>query len=159
MQAVEPDTFIRECSVDDVRRLGALVLDDNMRESGLFKQADPVWRGYYALEEAKHLLVLGAFAILPRVPDGKLVGYSVVVLAPHHQNGNEIVAQVDAIFVQRHYRAGGLGMRLFKATEAVVAHRGVKRLMFRTSPHHPFTNTLQKQGYRVREFTLLKELR
>lgn len=113
--------------------------------------AVPNIKHYGALEDAGLLRSVGAWA------DGKLVGLANVLTSrmPHHDKS---ICVMESLFLHPDHRAGGLGLRLLRAAEALAAETG-DALFVTAPPRGALMRVIRRLGYSSAGATFVKALR
>jgi GNAT superfamily N-acetyltransferase len=78
---------------------------------------------------------LGLFVAISLRRDGRLIGYSLFVLAGTLHTRSTVEAFNDAVYVDPAERKGPTGVVLLRRTERLLAARGARRLIYRTKLH------------------------
>jgi GNAT superfamily N-acetyltransferase len=138
---------IRPVSVDEVFDAEAFktLRDEYEAEASrdhALRGREPDREGYAALVQAGLMAVLGAFV------DGRLVGVATVLFSPVLHAGGKLIAVTETLFVRRAYRAGGVGLRLLRAAEAVAAEHGAEGLYVSAPADGVLERVLPRLGYR-----------
>jgi len=113
----------------------------------------PSWPRYRDLMAQDKMAVMGAYA------DDKLVGYSVFFKQPHIHYDDNIMAQNDVLFLHPAYRAGFAGIKLIKASEEMLRHQGVSKVIWHIKHSRDFRNILYRMGYKDEDVIVGKALR
>jgi GNAT superfamily N-acetyltransferase len=101
---------------------------------------DPDWRRYRALYDQGQLLLV---TLRER---GCLIGYCWVIIAPGLHYASTLHATVDIFWIDPDYRGRMGGRRLFRAVEAELRRRGVKRWVASTKLHRDCGPLLRALG-------------
>jgi GNAT superfamily N-acetyltransferase len=138
---------IRRVSVDEVfDEKGFQALRDEYEAEAsrdpALRNKEPDRKGYDALVRAGLMVALGAFA------GERLVGVATVLFSPVLHAGMEYIAVTETLFVAKAHRAGGLGLRLLRAAEAVAAEHGAKGLYVSAPTGGVLERVLPRRGYR-----------
>ena len=105
------------------------------------RNLDPDWDIYGILEEQGSLMIFTC-------RDGlKLVGYFVVVTTPDLHSKGSTLAVADVIFLDKEYRSGLTGYKLFKFAEDCVRKDGFKSLHVTTTEMNPIDPLMIRLGY------------
>lgn len=99
------------------------------------------WERYFTLEE------LGFINIVTVRVDGVLVGYCVNMMDMHLHYKDHMYAINDVFFIHPDHRGSTLGIRLFKATEAILKAQGVSVWMVHTKTHTSAASFLVRLGF------------
>jgi len=113
---------------------------------------DPNWDAYEAMEQAGNLIAIALYA-----ESGALVGYSVSMLAWHHNYAALRYCQNLVVFVDKEHRRQSAGTRLIKATEAEARARGAKLVLWHAKPDTAL-DALLRHSYAVQDVIYSKEL-
>ncbi len=105
------------------------------------RNLDPDWDIYSLLEEQ------GSLMIFTCRDDLKLVGYFVVVTTPDLHSRGSTLAVADVIFLDKEYRVGLTGHKLFKFAEDCVRKDGFKSLHVTTTEMNPIDPLMIRLGY------------
>lgn len=113
---------------------------------------EPDQARYQALEESGNIFALFAY-------DGdQIVGYSSVILSPHLQSRNAIIAMSDALFVTKHRRHGRIGIRLILASALRAKELGAALMLWYAKPNTQLSKILPRLGYSIQETVFTREL-
>ena len=105
------------------------------------RNLDQDWDIYGILEEQGSLMIFTC-------RDGlKLVGYFVVVTAPNLHSKGSTLAVAEVIFLDKEYRVGLTGYKLFKFAEDCVRKDGFKSLHVTTTEMNPIDPLMIRLGY------------
>ena len=96
--------------------------------------------------------------IAARSPEGKMVGYSMYLVAPSYWHENLIQAQHDAYFLQKRFRSGYAVKRMFLFAEAELKKIGVGIIVCGTWNTNRAAKLLEHFGYEAKKEVLLKKL-
>jgi len=102
---------------------------------------DPNWGLYELLEEQ------GNFYVFTARDGGNLVGYFTVIVFPSMHSRNAMLAANDVIYLDKNYRRGSVGTRLFKFAEKCLKEDGHRVLYITTTEKHPIDPLLERLGY------------
>ncbi len=102
------------------------------------------WESYEALDNSDHLVGMTA-----RDGDGILVGYAVFILHYHPHYKEHIYAQQDVLFVDMSKRKtmAGVGLKLIRESEKVLASYGVDVIHHHVKVKHDFSPFLERLDY------------
>ena len=143
-------------SVDEMERVGALLLEQHYDELTLHKEHVKLnvdWERYRALEKAGKLL-----AIFAKV-GGELVGYSVFILGTNMHYRDLKTANNDVLFLAKPYRNGTtLGLRLIRESEKRLLELGVNKVIWHIKKSRDFGPVLARMGYIEEEVLMGKIL-
>ena len=78
---------------------------------------------------------------------GKLIGYFLVMLAPHLHYQDHVFAMNDILYVDPAYRGSTVAYRLIKFVEKQLKEEGVSVLMINMKVHAPFDRFLEGLGF------------
>lgn len=101
---------------------------------------DPQWNKYRALYDSGQLL------LVTLRESGRLTGYCWVIIAPGLHYGSTLHATIDIFWIDPVYRGRMGGRRLFRAVEAELRRRGVKRWVASSKHHHDCGRLLEAVG-------------
>ncbi len=79
--------------------------------------------------------------------DLKLVGYFVVIITPNLHCKGDTLAVADVIYLDKEYRSGLLGYKLFLFAESCIRDDGYKTLQVTTTEMNPIDPLMLKLGY------------
>jgi len=102
---------------------------------------DPAWELYEALEETNSLSIFTVRS------DSNLIGYFVVITMPSLHCRGLTQALCDIIYLDKDYRKGLIGYKLFKFAEDCVREDGADVLYVATTKVNPIDNLMVKLGY------------
>jgi GNAT superfamily N-acetyltransferase len=104
---------------------------------------DPDLERYQAYADA------GQLFILTMRDEGKLVGYFTAILSGHLHYKSTPMAFVDLYLVDKPYRKGLAGVRLFREAETALRALGVRRIQTATKlhAHLDISRLLERLGY------------
>lgn len=116
---------------------------------------DPDLERYQAYADA------GQLFILTMRDEGKLVGYLTAILSGHLHYKSTLMAFVDLYLVDKPYRKGLAGVRLFREAETALRALGVRRIQTATKlhAHLDVSRILARLGYTRVEATYAKLLK
>lgn len=102
---------------------------------------DPDWERYASID------ALGQLSIVTVRVQGRLVGYCAMVIQVGLHYRTCLEARMDVFWIAPEYRGRMGGVRLFKAVEAELKRRGVKRLYVGSKLHRDSSRLFQAMGY------------
>jgi GNAT superfamily N-acetyltransferase len=102
----------------------------------------PDWPRYEAMER------LGQLSIVSVRASGRLVGYCAMVIQPGLHYATTLEARMDVFFLAPEHRGRMGGVRLFKAVEAELKRRGVRRMFVGSKLHRDSSRLFEALGYR-----------
>jgi len=102
---------------------------------------DPDWARYASLE------AMGALSVVTMRQNGKLVGYSCMVVQPGLHYRGCLEARMDIFWLAPECRGRMGGVRLFRAVERELQRRGVKRIYAGSKLHKDVSSLFVKLGY------------
>lgn len=108
------------------------ILPEHYEELALNKDQVPLrpqWNVYKQREDAGQLLYVTAREL------GELVGYFIGFIAPGLHYETCLTCTLDIFYVRKDKRTGSAGVRLFRAVEAELKHRGVQRWFMGSKVH------------------------
>ena len=105
------------------------------------RSLDPDWEAYYRAENSDMLRV---FTVRD---DTILVGYFVVLLIPSLHNKGLVQGIVDIIYLDKEYRKGFTGYKLFKFSEKCLKEDNIKVMHVTTTEVNPIDPILKRLGY------------
>ena len=87
---------------------------------------------------------------------GQLVGYCCMMVSPELHYRTTLGARMDVFWLAPEYRGRMGGVRLFKAVEAELRRRGVKRAFMGSKLHRDSSRLFEALGYRPMEMWFSK---
>lgn len=147
---------IRESWVSEVRQKAGALIAEHFAEIATHKASkplDPDWAAYERAEQAGDLLVLAAFA------GEEMVGYALTRIGMHIHSRELLTLHNSALFVGKEHRAGGVGVRLIRATEDCA--RSLQRKCFvswHAKPDTALAAILPRLGYALEDLIFVKEV-
>jgi len=102
---------------------------------------EPDWARYASLE------AMGALSVVTMRQNGRLVGYSCMVVQPGLHYRSCLEARMDIFWLAPEVRGRMGGVRLFRAVEKELQRRGVKRIYAGSKLHKDVSVLFQKLGY------------
>lgn len=129
------DTFIPDAS--------PLIEKDwlEVQHDSATSKVDPDWDLYYLLEGKGNLYIFTC-----RV-DGKLAGYFTAFVAPNPHSKGSLLVSNDAIFLDKPYRLGHIGIKLIRFSEECLRKDGYESLQITTTELNPIDNLMRRLGY------------
>ena len=120
------------------------ILEDHYDELSVSKQfpLNPRYDQYLVLQEQGYLCCITAR------DEGKLVGYILYLMVRHLHYNDCLTAQDDVYFVQKEYRKGRVGLRLFQNGEKYLKKLGVNRIILTCKLHLDHSRLFEFMGYR-----------
>jgi GNAT superfamily N-acetyltransferase len=113
---------------------------------------DPDWQRYIAMER------LGQLSIVTVRAQGRLVGYCCMVIQPGLHYRSCLEARMDVFWLAPEYRGRMGGVRLFRAVEAELKRRGVRRMFVGSKLHKDSSRLFEAMGYKPIEHWFSKML-
>jgi len=113
----------------------------------------PNWPRYRELMALDKMAVMGAYE------NDKLVGYSVFFKEAHIHYDDNIIAKNDVLFLHPNCRQGITGIKLIKASEEMLQHQGVSKVIWHVKHSRDFRNILYRMGYKDEDVIVGKALR
>lgn len=107
---------------------------------------------FITIEEMGQLLTLGVFI------ENKLVGYSVNFLTIDTHDCTKKLCCNDAIYIDKKYRKGSLGLKLIKEVEKKAKERGCYATICHSKPNTSLDKLLERIDYTIKDFLYMKEL-
>jgi len=80
----------------------------------------------YNVQLYRDLAANGFLRIFTARDDGVMFGYVIVMLIPHPHRTDDLVAVVDAFYVQPPYRPGGTALRFLRYVENTIVDDGAR---------------------------------
>lgn len=103
---------------------------------------EPDWPRYAAMER------LGQLSVVTVRAQGRMVGYCCMVIQPGLHYRSCLEARMDIFWIAPEYRGRMGGVRLFKAVEAELKRRGVRRMYVGSKLHKDSSRLFEAMGYR-----------
>jgi GNAT superfamily N-acetyltransferase len=103
---------------------------------------DPDWTRYERMDAA------GQITMVTLRAGGHLVGYCCMIVTPELHYRTTLSAVSDVFWIAPEYRGRGGGTRLFRAVEAELKRRGVKRIYCGSKLHKDSSRLFLALGYR-----------
>lgn len=100
----------------------------------------------------------GALFIVTARLNAKLIGYVVMIVAPHAHYKDVLMATDDIHFLHKDYRKSRIGLGMFRAAEGFMKDRGVKVMMLRTKAKHDHGAIFERMGYDLQDLVYTKRL-
>ena len=85
---------------------------------------------------------------------GRLIGYSVVLVAPGLHHAISIQAQQDIIFIEKQHR--GFGRRFIRWCDKQLEAEGVQVMRHHVNAKHNWSKILEQQGYELEELIFVR---
>ena len=102
---------------------------------------EPDWARYASLE------AMGALSVVTMRQNGRLVGYTCMVVQPGLHYRSCLEARMDIFWLAPECRGRMGGVRLFRAVEKELSRRGVKRIYAGSKLHKDVSVLFEKLGY------------
>jgi GNAT superfamily N-acetyltransferase len=102
---------------------------------------DPNWQRYRELDAA------GALSVVTARADGRLVGYSCMILSPGLHYRSTFEARMDVVWLAPELRGQHGGARLLAKVERELARRGVRRVYLGSKLHKDIGRLFEARGY------------
>jgi hypothetical protein len=103
-------------------------------------------------EQNGQLLCLGLFI------EGKLIGYSVNILARDTHDKSKLICNNDALFILKEHRNGRGGVLVIKETEKEAKALGAFAVIWHAKPNSPLDKLLERMEYGIKDFLYMKEI-
>ena len=114
---------------------------DEIAHNKDMRKLDPDWAIYEFLEKQGQLYIFTC-------RDGlKLVGYFLVIITPNLHSKGDTLAVTDVIYLDKKYRSGLLGYKLFLFAESCIKEDGYKVLQVTTTEMNPIDPIMLRLGY------------
>ena len=113
---------------------------------------DPDWARY------RNLDAIGALSVMILRANGVMVGYCVMIVQPELHYRLILTATMDIFWVAPEVRGMMGGLRLFRAVEAEMKRRGVKRIYMGSKLHKDSSRLFLAMGYKPIETWFSKML-
>lgn len=110
------------------------------------------WQRYEALDS------IGALSLVTMREDGRLVGYSTMIVATAMHSRTSLEAYMDFFWVAPEARGHMGGLRLFRTQERELKRRGVQRMNVGSRLHKDASRLFAAMGYTPYEMWLTKWL-
>jgi GNAT superfamily N-acetyltransferase len=104
----------------------------------------------------KKLCDSGIMRIITARDDGLLAGYCICVIKYHLHYRDSLTALNDIFYIQKPYRKGLIGVKLFIKTEEILKKYGVQRVVMNTKTHHDVGAIFERLGYKETERVFTK---
>lgn len=111
---------------------------------------DPDWASYYQME------AYGQFFLMVCRVDGRMAGYHICFVRPHLHYRKSLSAITDIFFIHPDYRAGRIGVQLFKESEKALKARGVQKIFLGCKISKDLTPLFERMGYTKIEYVFAK---
>lgn len=111
---------------------------------------DPDYERYLSMDAS------GALSVVTARCDGRLIGYSICAIATHSHSKHTLHAFTDLFFVDPEYRKGFVGVKLLRAAEQELAHRGVVKHYTGAKIHKDLRRLFEYLGYHPNEVVYSK---
>lgn len=89
--------------------------------------------------------------------DGKLLGYSVYMVAHHHHRIQVIQAENTLFFITKNHRLGWLASKFIKYCEQHLFNHGIHQITMRTKVQASFGVLLKRLKYKEEEVVYIKK--
>jgi GNAT superfamily N-acetyltransferase len=135
--------------IDEIKPL----LENHYEEIALDKDViklNPDYDMYKKLCNSKSMRIITAR------DDGKLVGYLIALIKYHLHYKDSLTAIDDIFYVDKSYRKGLTGVKLFIKTEEILKKYGVQRVVLNTKLHHDVGAIFDRLGYKETERVFTK---
>lgn len=142
---VEPLSIARP----ELEKILPLHWEEIARDRDVIK-LDPDWDSYHALEAN------GQFFMMVCRVDGRMVGYHICFIRPHLHYKNSLSAITDIFYILPEYRAGRIGVQLFKESEKALKLRGVQKVFLGCKLSKDLTPIFERLGYKKIEYVFAK---
>jgi len=113
---------------------------------------EPDWDSYKRMAEA------GLVRCITCRADEVLIGYIVFIVTPHLHYKSCKTAIEDVYFINKEYRKGRIGIKLFQYAEKVLKERGVNRIVMHTKLHLDNSRLFEYLGYKYTDKVFSKML-
>jgi GNAT superfamily N-acetyltransferase len=114
---------------------------------------DPDWNKYKRLVELGFVMFVGARN------NGKLVGYSLFIMADMIHYRTTRLADNDVLYLSPEYRQGMAGVKMIKFCEAELKQQGIKKILWHVKQARDFRKILYRMGYVDEDMILSKILK
>lgn len=112
---------------------------------------DPDWQKFADLDAINVLHVLA-------IRDGaKLVGYVMIIMVPMLHYKTVLLAHDDAYFLQKQYRNGFAGVKMFTEAEKMMKAKGAHQIIFHEKARVKTGPIFQYLGYKAGDVLWMKE--
>ena len=135
--------------IDEIKPL----LDNHYEEIALDRDVIKLNPDY---ETYKKLCDSGVMRIITARDDGKLVGYLIAIIKYHLHYKDSLTAFNDIFYVDKQYRKGMTGVKLFIKAEEILKKYGVQRVAMNTKLHHDVGAIFDRLGYKETERVFTK---
>ena len=115
-------------------------------------EIEPDWDAY------KRIAAAGMLRTVVCRVDGVAVGYAVFIIHPHLHYKSCKTAFEDVYFIDKAYRKGRVGIKLFQYAEQVLKRCGVNRIIMHTKIHMDNSRLFEYLGYKLTDKLFTKML-
>lgn len=105
----------------------------------------PDFDKYYALDEMRELLVIGAYR------GDTLIGYSVNIVTNNLHYAGLRMCQNDVLFLAKDERKGAAGLRLIRKTQELAKLEGAQIMLWHAKPETNLDQLLPRMGGTVQD--------
>ena len=137
--------------IDEIKPL----LEDHWEEIALHKDTIKLNPDYGRYEQ---MFKSGSMRIVTARDDGKLVGYCIMMLYHHIHYKDQFMAMDDIFFIDKDYRKGLTGVKLFIKTEEIMKKYGVTKLSLNVKVHQDVGAIFERLGYKETERMFTKKI-
>jgi len=145
-------TYQEESAADCLEEIKSLIIL-HWEEIALYKdkiKLDPDFDKYLLLDSMDMLHILTAR------DDGVLIGYFISFIQPNMHYKDKMFATNDILFIEKSYRKGTVGYKLFKHAEKSLKELGVDVIVIRSKVNTDFKPLMDKLGYERIEYVYSK---
>lgn len=146
---------IRLSTVDEMLARANELFEEHWEEIALNKQVmvlKPDADRYRAMEVAGSIFILSAW------DNDELIGYSVNFVVNHLHYADLRICTNDLLFLTKEHRAGRLGLKLIRATEAHAKELGATLMLWHAKPDTPLATMMPRLSYGVQDIIFSKEI-
>lgn len=129
------------------------LMEAQCAETTLVTNLDPDYDSYNLMCERGNLFIMTARN------NGKLIGYSIMLLHHSMYNINTKLAVQDTLYITPEFRGSSILLKLIKYTEEFLGtHYNIDSITYKSRKTHDFTRVLNKLGYEDEEVSCVKHI-
>jgi len=131
------------------------LLDLHYEEISLIKEfpLNPQWDIYEKMDEA------GKVKVILCKEENEIIGYIVFFISNHLHYADCLIAQEDIYFLKKEYRAGRVGLKMFKFAEEYLRSINVDMVKYSTKVHADKSSLFEYLEYQNTEKVFTKMLK
>lgn len=145
-------TYQEEALADCLEEMKPL-LESHWEEIAIHKEVvklDPDYDKYLLLDN------MGMLHVLTVRDEGVLIGYFISFIQPHMHYKSTIYAVNDILYLDKEYRKGLTGYKMFKRAEELLTEIGVDVIVIHSKVNKDFKSLMDKLGFNMVENTYSK---